>query len=403
MLQLFKDKNFFRLCLAAFFMSCCLQLVQVVMPFIAKSLDGSDTEVGLCFMGQMGFYVIFCIFAFFIVNKFKSRRVLWISAAAQMMIVCGILAVVRLGKDSPLAIKPVTQLIFFMSMIGIVTAFFWPVLMGWISTGHEGAELTKRLGFYNVTWGTANMLLPIVGGYLMEINYILPITAAAIIMIFCMAAILSTTCISEIPKLREPDKNEEAIEENKQFIWIARLALLSMFICVGIFRSQLGIYYKFELGFAESAYGWSVSLMCFFNVVIFCLMGKSHRWHHKKRLFAASQMLVIICMIMIIFSRSLFVQLLAAGLTGISYGIIYSSHQYYGVSGGKNRSGRMAIHETILGAGFASGSLFGGMISDSFGRAFPYWFGCGVIAASGICQMILWFSIGTLQKQKHLS
>ena len=44
--------------------------------------------------------------------------------------------------------------------------------MGWISTGHEGPELTKRLGFYNVSWGLANTTLPIVGGYLMEVKYL---------------------------------------------------------------------------------------------------------------------------------------------------------------------------------------------------------------------------------------
>ncbi|MFA5293412.1 MAG: MFS transporter [Phycisphaerae bacterium] len=405
--QLFKDKNFLRLCLAAFFMSSCLQLVQIVMPFVAKSLGGSDTEVGLCFMGQMGVYVIFCIMAYFIVEKFKPRRVLWVSAAGQAVIVCGILGVIWLGKDTPLAVTPVMQLVFLMSMIGIVTAFYWPVLMGWISTGHEGAELTKRLGFYNVTWGSANMLLPIVGGYLMEINYILPVTAAVIVTILCIMAVSTTTCISEIPIKKSEDLpvfiNDINQNEKSQFLWISRVAMFANFICAGIFRSQLGIYYKFELGFTESVYGWAISLMCLFNVVVFYMMGRSYWWHYKKGMFVASQFLIVICMMTIIFSHNIVVQLLAAGMTGITYGITYSSHQYYGVSGGKNRAGRMAIHEIILGTGFAAGSLLGGMISDSFGRHFPYWFGCGIMAAFGIFQVILWFSIGILQKQKRLS
>jgi predicted MFS family arabinose efflux permease len=72
---------------------------------------------------------------------------------------------------------------------------------------------------------------------------------------------------------------------------------------------------------------------------------------------------------------------------------VYGSHQYYGVSGGVKRSGLMAIHETIIGAGFAAGSLVGGMLSDAFGRHSPYWFACAVIVAAGLIQIILWFSI----------
>jgi len=126
-------------------------------------------------------------------------------------------------------------------------------------------------------------------------------------------------------------------------------------------------------------------------MAVFFMMGKSHYWHYKKGLFAAAQASIIGCMAMMIICKSLSLQLLASGLTGIWYGYIYSSHQYYGVSGGRNRSGLMAVHETIIGAGFAAGSLFGGMLSDAFGRYSPYWFGCAVIIAAGLVQIVLWF------------
>jgi MFS family permease len=394
MLQLFKEKNYLRLCLATFLMSSCGQLVWVVMPFIVKSLGGSDTEAGLCFMGQMGVYVIFCILVSSIIDMFKPKKILLLAAAAQVLVAIAFFATVWYGSKTGIFLSPITRLILLMSLMGVVTAFFWPVMMGWISTGHEGAELTKRLGFYNTAWSSANMILPIIGGYLMEINYLWPLVLAIVCAVGSLLAASGTKCLSENPKSYENNSPDTAcgqfLSEKRQFLWMARVALLATFICVGIFRSQLGILYKFELGFPESVYGWSVAIMCLFNIVVFWLMGRSHYWHYKKGLFAAAQGLLVVCMLVIILFNSLFLQLLAAGLSGICYSVAYSSHQYYGVSGGKKRSGLMAVHETILGAGIALGSLLGGIISDALGRHWPYKFGCAVIIAAGLLQVLLW-------------
>jgi MFS family permease len=401
MLQLFKDKNYLRLCLAAFFMSACLQLIGVVLPFAVKAMNGSDTDVGLCFMSQMAAYVVFCILAVLIIDKLSPKKVLLIAAAAEIFVALGFLAAVWFGNNHAGFFGPIASLIFLMAMTGIITAFFWPMMMGWISTGHEGPELTKRFGFYNVSWGLANTLLPVVGGYLMEVNYLLPLALAAVMAVLCLISVFPTKHTPHIPPMHQntsdPAAAHEVPRQNRPFVWITRAALFATLICIGIFRSQLGILYKFQLGFAESAYGWSVSLMCLFNIAIFYMMGKSHYWHYKKALYVAAQVSIIGCMAMMIICKTLPLQLLASGMAGVWYGYVYSSHQYYGVSGSKKRSNLMAVHETIIGAGFATGSLFGGILSDTWGRYSPYWFGITVIAAGGLVQIILWFIAKTRQ------
>ncbi len=386
-----------RLCLAAFFMSSFLQLISIVLPFVVKAMNGSDTDVGLCFMAQMGTYVFFCILAVLIIDKLKPKKVLQIAAGTGIIVSLCFLAAVWYGKNNGIFFGPIARLIFLMAMVGIITAFFWPTMMGWVSTGFEGAELTKRFGFYNIAWITANTIMPVIGGYLMEISYLLSLALAVIMAILCFISLYPTKCISQIPQKHHEDGNivvQQIPRENRPFVWISRVALFTALVCVGIFRSQLGILYKFQLGFSESSYGWSVSLMCLFNMVVFYMMGKSHYWHYKKGLYVAAQVSIIGCMAMMIICKSLPLQLLASGLAGVWYGYIYSSHQYYGVSGGTKRSGLMAIHETIIGAGFATGSLFGGILSDAFGRYSPYWFGCAVIVAGGLVQVVLWFIAG---------
>ena len=393
MLQLFKDKNFLRLCLVAFLMSSCLQLGGIVLPFAVKAIGGSDTDIGLCFLGQMGAYVICCILTVPIIDRLKPKKVLLIAAGAGIIVSMGFLATVWYGNSDGIFLSPVGRLILLMSMIGAITAFFWPTLMGWVSTGFEGAELTKRFGFYNASWAIANTIFPVIGGYLMEISYLLPLAAAVVMAIFCLISVYQTKCISQSPKPHQDDNivSQQIPQQNRNFVWISRVALFTTLIYIGVLRSQLGILYKFELRFTESNYGWAMSLMCLSNVIIFWMMGRSHYWHYKKSLFALAQVSVVLCAIIILFSGSLAFQLFAAGLSGIFYGFIYSSHQYYGVSGGIKRSGLMAIHETIIGAGFATGALGGGILSDKFGRYSPYWFVGGAIIIAGSAEVILWF------------
>jgi MFS family permease len=377
-------------------MSSCIQLVWVALPFLVKSLGGSDTEVGLCFMGQMALYVVFCILSGLFIDRFKPHKILMFSTAAEILITVGLLLTVMFSGNWGSFLSPITRLIFLMSMAGVVTAFFWPVMMGWISTGHEGAELTKRFGFYNTTWSSANMVLPVIAGYLMEINYIFPIAGAVIMAFLCFAAIASTKYTPHSPAIYQNGAEipkEELKFDKRPFVWISRIALFSIFISVGLFRSQVGILYKFELGFAESAYGWAVAIMCLSNIVIFYIMGKSRWWHYKKLLFFVSPAIIIVSLAIVVLSGSLAMQLLAAALGGIGYGFVYSSHQYYGVSGGNKRSALMAIHETTLGAGVATGALFGGILSDAFGRYSPYKYAGAFIVMAGIVQIIIWFSM----------
>ena len=100
-------------------------------------------------------------------------------------------------------------------------------------------------------------------------------------------------------------------------------------------------------------------------------------------------------MLLIVYCPKLWVLFVAAGIVGICEGFIYVSHLFYGVSGGKKRSGLMALHEFLLSTGFVIGSVGGGFISDSFGRYVPYWLGAGAILIGLIAQSAIWRKLRT--------
>ena len=348
-------------------------------------------------MGHMGVYVFFCILSGLIIDRLNPHKLLLISSAAQFFIVLVFFVTVWFGCKNQLCVSPILILIILMAFTGVATAFFWPVIMGWISTGYEGVELSKRFGFYNITWGIASIILPIIAGYLVEVNYTLPVFAAVITSSLCFAAAVSGKYSGKavITQRNQPDQiNGDGVEYRKNaFVWMARIALLATSTCAGVFRGQVGILYKFELGFAESIYGWSVAIMCFFNIVAFYVMGKSHWWHYKKLPFAVGAAAILLSMLIILMSKNIAMQFLSAAFGGVCYGFAYTSHQYYSISGGKKRLALMAIHEIIIGAGISAGALFGGILSDTFGRYSPYKYACMFVSVAAIAQIVLWFSL----------
>ena len=176
-----------------------------------------------------------------------------------------------------------------------------------------------------------------------------------------------------------------------KFRWMSRIALLTSFVYIGLVRTQLAVFFKFELPFTESDYGSAVLVMSIFTFAVFTLTGQSHAWHYKLWLFIGCQILILVSMLLILFTSSLALLTFAVALIGIGESFMYASHLYYGVSGETRRSGRMAIHELILSLGFAAGCIFGGILSDKYGRYSPYWFGF-IVVTIGLCiQGIVWY------------
>jgi len=214
-----------------------------------------------------------------------------------------------------------------------------------------------------------------------------------ILLIFSFVAIIfaknpnKSTLINEETPLLPNDMIPTLLPK---FRWMARIALFSACVCMGLARTHLAILFKFELPFTESDYGAAALVMSICMFAVFMLAGQSHAWHYKVWLFISCQILIVVSMLLILFTSSLALLTFAVALVGVGASFMYASHIYYGVSGGTRRAGRMAIHEIILSLGFAAGGIFGGILSDTYGRYSPYWFGFIVVVIGLIIQGIIW-------------
>jgi len=394
--MLFRSERAMPLYAAAFFQAAALGMWFVVMPFVVKRMGGSDTQLGLCVGIWFVAYLSGCLTAGGILDRFNAKNAVQFGAAANAVINVGILITVIIAQGSGNPGSLLVLIICLSALSGLLTAFFWPPLMGWLSTGYEGAELNRRLGKNNIAWSLGALVTPYLGGVLVERSSVWPFA----VIIGFMGLSFAVITLGKGPGPNASNSDNDSLSQTPSdtastllpcFRWMAAIALLTSFVCIGLLRTQLAVLFKYELGFTESQYGMGMTITSLANFVVFMAAGRWHRWHYKLHIFLAGQVLLLVSMLMILKGSSLGIFFLATGLVGTGQAFMYNSHLYYGVSGGTRRSRRMAIHEFLLSTGFVIGSLTGGFLSDQFGPLTPYRFGMGVVAIGLLLQISIWF------------
>ena len=194
----------------------------------------------------------------------------------------------------------------------------------------------------------------------------------------------------EQKKAVHPSVPDDAIHpDHPLFRQMARSALLTSCITIALLRTQFALFFTEELGFSEVQFGILTTLLCFAAFAGFYITGKTVRWHHRLGPFFLAQIITACGMILIVLCPLRWVLCVAVAMAGIGQSFIYASHQYYAVSGQSKRSGAMAVHETLISAGYVTGGVAGGYLSEYLNRYVPYGFGAAAILVAITMQIIL--------------
>lgn len=397
--KLFEPRDSFAaLCLSAFLCSSAIGVLLIAMPFIITKLGGSDREVGSCFAMNFVAYIAGCLLAGPLADRFGPKHMLQLGSVGKLFSSLGICLTLLFSTKASFPLPPIVAVTGFVMLNGLSLAFFWPPMMGWISTGHEGSSLTRRLAIFNLSWALATAAGPFVGGYLIEkIGYTLPFIIIIILdlLTFCIISIIpadekDSSKTKQLPA--EDCQSDLPCPSLPTFRWMARIALISSFAIIALMRTQLALLFTATLGFGESRFGYAITFMMLAIMAVFLITTKIHRWHYKLSPFIAAQIILMLAMLIILHSTEIWQFCIATLFVGLGSSFIYASHQYYGVSGWKKRSGRMAIHEITLSIGTIVGSIAGGHLGN-IDRYLPYWFGIAIIVASMIAQLAIWMSL----------
>jgi MFS family permease len=387
----------FPLYLAAFMQETALTTWFLAMPLIlVKTLEAQDTTAGLCMGLYMIAYVVTCIAVAPVLHRYSDKRLAQLGTASITVMAAVMCLVVALHSGGVWSFMPARLLTAAFTVAGMSMAFVWPCLMGWVSHGHEGPSLSRRLGRYNMAWSGAGVVGPLIGGILVKAGPIWPLAGAA-----CFTSLAFVFVGLAGYDRRETTADNKQLAAQKitpspslgRFRWTSRIALLSAYVCVGTILTQLPLRLNLDLGFSEPVCGSVVTSMCLAGWISFFLAGRLPQWHYNLPLFACAQLVLLVSVTLIATTRALGGFYVWCVLIGLTQAFVFSSHMFYGVSGGRKRSGLMAIHELILASGLATGSVVGGTLSDHIDREAPYWF-CGAVVLSGLlAQAIVYFSI----------
>jgi len=354
----------------------CAGMTLLVVPFEIHRLGGSPADIGAAGGIWTGAYVLGLLVFGRRVDRLDPR--LLVRAALGL-----IATMVLLIGFAP------NLLVLFLANAGygMLSGLFWPPIMGWISTGHEGPSLNRRLGRFNLSWSTGMVIGPPIGGALYELDRVLPFYCgiAALVLGMVVITVIRSPDTSP-PSDGLPNGNNNAddvdVERNAVFRPIARIAHLLSYVAVGVFRFQLPSL-ALHMGIGASRFGGVMMCLSIAMALAFYVLGRTHRWHYRLSGLLAAQVALIGSVVALLWVHTAWQMGLCLIVGGVCVGLIYSSDLYYGVSGGVKRARLMAVHELLLSIGFVIGSFGGGWVTGHIAlrAAYPI---CATLLAAGM-------------------
>jgi len=334
----------------------CAGMVMLVVPFEVDRLGGGPAAIGGLGAIWTGSYLVGLLLFGGRVDRFDPRTL--VRAGLSVIAV-----MVFITSASP----NLTVLFLANAGYGMISGLFWPPIMGWISSGHEGPSLNRRLSLFNVSWSTGMVIGPLLGGWLYETYRVLPFYVG---IAWLMAAVVIISVIRSPEPASAPavesngnDVDDVDAAQNAVFRPMARIAHFLSYVTVGMFRFQLPSLAIF-LGIRAKSFGPVGMSLSVAMALSFYLLGRSHRWHYRVSVFFVAQVLLILTVLALMVVDTWWEMALCMVVGGACVGVTYSSNLYYGVSGGVRRARRMAIHELILSAGMVTGSYGAGWVTE---------------------------------------
>ena len=380
---------------AAFMMAICLSMAWTAMPFILTIIGGTNAHVGYApAVNNLAYMIALLVTGSWLGHLRVKRATLLAGTVALFAAATMCFAVVRAGfRTDPGNLRWIWTLIIAGGIGGAAMALYWPFLMSWVSSDYEGVRLNRRFGRYNGAWSGGGTVGPLIGAWLFEINPALPLigAVAAVALSLVMLAFGRDGSTLKTPIVSEPAAAKEAPYDMRLLAdcrWMSRIALFSACACFAIIRSQFALVFR-GLGYTESQFGMYMMIYALCNFLALVTAGRWAQWHFKPGLLVLAQAILLFVLLATIYGRALSVLFASSILLGVAYGFAYCSHLYYGASGSKKRSGRMAIHEIVISLGLTIGSAAGGYLCEHVGLYSPYWFavgfvGLGMIGQTGI-------------------
>jgi DHA1 family multidrug resistance protein-like MFS transporter/DHA1 family quinolone resistance protein-like MFS transporter len=248
-------------------------------------------------------------------------------------------------------------------LYGFLCAFFWPPMMGWLSTGLEGSRLSKAMSAFSLAWSSGGIFAPYLGGLLAEKDLLLPVYVGVGCFLVNALLILGTRRGIPTPTIGNEVLSGVTVEDRSTPLrYPAWIGVFLVYALLAVFFNIFPVFAKDELLLSESRIGFLLLVRALFAAMGFYALGRFEFWHFRKRYIFLGVALLLFLDLAFLPLRSPLAFGLGLAALGLVQALCYNASIFYGASGARDRTRRMTIHESLLTAGQILGSIGGGFV-----------------------------------------
>ncbi len=289
-----------------------------------------------------------------------SPRTLLIAITIGAGLLSGVPPLLKLlGQPSDWAIWVVA------SGYGCITGLLWPIVEWYLSGGRRGKSLRSAAGKFNITWTSAVVLAFLLLAPLLK-KY--PIEALwGVVALHALAVVLMLPFPLRPPKHVTDHLETEASdgEASLKLLATARTLLPVSYMLGGV----LGPYFPVALTRMGIEVSWQPIVAAIWlasRIPTMLVFERWHGWHGRAWPLTLGATMLALGFVGCILSPLIPESNLAIGslvvsltLFGAAMGTIYTAAIYYAMEIGQGEIDSGAIHETLIGVGYALGPALG--------------------------------------------
>jgi len=348
---------------ASWTVQACMGLIGIAIPIYAYLLGAPPFFLGLIgAAGGITYSIMPIIFGKFSDRLARKRAVLTSMAFYALACILYILS------------QDFVTLIFIRLIDAASQVLFWPIVEAMIAEGVGKGTLEKALSKFNVSWGSAMPVSPLIGGLLMSLfnNVKVPIYASLMGVILTFPMILSVHSTSVNPKAGASPEVLRA--KSHSSVLVALISAFSFGFVTGIifaFFPAFGTY----LGMQPFEIGAVLFTLGLFKTLIFSQATRIEAKFKTGPVFLLGSALAASSLIIIALGSTTTVFLLSLAVLGLGTGLGYSESIFLTLrEAGSSRGFAAGAFESFIGLGYFLGPLMGGLTSEASLRT-PYMLG----------------------------
>ena len=349
---------------SVFLTQMCLGIAFIATPILALEMEASPILIGLIGASGGATYAVMTRVFGSASDRFSRKKLLLTAEAVQAfsMVLC------FLSQDP-------YQLIFARFIFSIGLALFWPLSEAYIGDLVGADQLSQALTGYNVSWSSATIVGPQLGGLLITWFFIrTPFLVALAGFLFAVVLLLPGTVanINRSNHMSHLGNDEKPVRKDPK---VFPLIYAFLFAFTGALLSAIFPAYATQLGVSADLIGLMFLLSGLTQTLTVLLANRLRSKLGEGRILLLSSFFMFCALTMIGLALAMPIFFVGFAIFGLGQGMAYSTVILLVLRGSGSRRGKAAgLFESTLGVGFFMGPLVGGAFYQ-IGGAYPYFLG----------------------------